>query len=437
MIRQLQEKRTKAIADARAVFAVAETEKRDPSAEENTKFDAFMADADRLKAEIDRRTRLEDEQRAVEASAGRRTDPSRPAGPSSEQRDLALRAWAKVPALGQRNDNGIEVTISDEERAAAQACGLGLDRKALNFRLFQSAPRSQSDIEARAAIGVGSGSIGGNTVANEPIRAMETALLAYGGMRQLATVIRTGTGATLPWPTSDDTANKGEIINENAAINELEMTFGVVNFSAFKYSSKFLKVSVEFLQDTSIDFGGWIGARLGERIGRILNDHFTTGAGTTLPKGVTVAGTSGLTAASATAVTADELLDLVHSVDPAYREGPQVGFQFADATLKFLRKLKDAEGRYLWQQGVGSAPDTLWGYRYVINQSMPSLATTNKPIVFGDHSKYIIRDVLDVTLVRADELFVQNHQVAFLAFSRHDGNLVDAGTRPIKFITMP
>jgi HK97 family phage major capsid protein len=135
-------------------------------------------------------------------------------------------------------------------------------------------------------------------------------------------------------------------------------------------------------------------------------------------------------------VTADEILDLVHSVDPSYRQGPAVAFQFADATLKFLRKLKDGEGRYLWQAGMGSgSPDTLWGYRYVINQSMPALSTGNKAIVFGDHSKYIIRDVLDVQILRLDELFAQNHQVAFLAFSRHDGNLVDAGTRPIKFIT--
>lgn len=455
MLKELQEKRAKAIADARAIFKVADDAKREATVEENGKFDAFMADADKLKAEIDRRSRLETEERDLGESAGRKAAPARPgtvAEATAEQRNLALRAWAKVPALGYTPPaGGSPLEITEEERAAAQLCRLPLDRKYLNLRLYPTAPRSMREIEERAAIGVGSAGIGGNTVANEPIRALETALLSYGGMREVAQVIRTQTGATLPWPTSNDTSNKGEIIAESAAINELEMTFGIVNFLAYKYSSKFVKVSVEFLQDTSIDFGTWIGARLGERIARILNDHLTTGlgSGSSQPKGITVAGTSAFTSASSTAVTADEVLDLVHSVDPSYRKGPSVAFMFNDSTLKFLRKLKDGEGRYLWQAGSGAAPagesgvinggvpDTLWGYKYVINQSMDSLVTAKKPMAFGDFSKYILRDVLDVTIMRLDELFAQNHQVGFLAFSRHDGNLVDAGTNPLKFVTTP
>ena len=132
-----------------------------------------------------------------------------------------------------------------------------------------------------------------------------------------------------------------------------------------------------------------------------------------------------------TSVIYEDLVDLEHSVDPAYRA--EAEFMFHDDTLKVLKKLKDADGRPLWLPGVAvREPDTILGYNYVINQDMPIMAANAKSILFGDFSKYMIRDVMDLMLLRLVERYADFAQVGFIAFSRHDGDLLDAGTNPIK-----
>jgi HK97 family phage major capsid protein len=270
------------------------------------------------------------------------------------------------------------------------------------------------------------------------MRALEVSLLSFGGMRQAATVIRTETGADLPWPTFNDTANKGRRIGENSVHTNTDMSFGQVVFGAYKYSSDYVLVSWEFLQDSTLNVAEVIGKALGERIGRITNDEFTTGTGSSQPNGLVTAAGTGVTATALTATTTYSfLMDLVHSVDPSYRVGGR--FMLSDAALKMVRKVLipqysgDTAGAPLWQPSLqAGVPDQLLGYGYVINQSMATPATAEKTIAFGDLSKYQIRDVRDITLVRADERFVEYGQVAFLAWSRHDGDLLDAGTDPIK-----
>lgn len=437
-VKELLEKRAKAIEDARAILDTAEKEKRDATAEESAKFDAFMADADKLQGDVDREDRLAAAENSLTESRGRKTDPGNPgANPgdvTDEHRGLAMRAWAKVPQLGTPLDGGRTLAITDEEREAAQRSGLDLNQKSINIRLCHKAPQTKQEaLEARAQ-GIGTGGAGLFTVPDEAMRALEVSMLAFGGMRGVSTILRTATGADLPIPTVNDTAQKGVILAENTAAAEQDVTFAQIVLKAFKYSSKMIKVSVELLQDSAVNIPQFLGAALGERLGRILADHFTTGVGTTEPKGVVVAASSGVTAAGTTTVTWDELIELEHSVDPAYRQG--ASYMFNDKTAKVLRKLKDGDGRYLWQPSVVSGrPDSLSGYSVAINQSVADLATGSKSVLFGAFAKYLIRDVVDVTLLRLDERFAEAHQVAFLAFSRHDGNLLDAGTDPVKFIT--
>jgi HK97 family phage major capsid protein len=278
---------------------------------------------------------------------------------------------------------------------------------------------------------------GGYTVPEGFVNALEQALLQFGGVRQVADVMRTDSGADLPWPTMNDTANKGAILAEATTFStSVDPTFASVIFKAFKYSSKPIIVSNELLQDSAFDLGAMIGGWLGTRIGRIQNDHFTTGAGTTLPKGIVVSSAEGAAAASETAIVDTEIIDLEHSVDPAYRPGAQ--WMFHDSVLAAIRKLKDVtSGQYLWQPGMQAGiPDRLLGYTYVVNQSMAStLAKAAKVVLFGDFSKYKIRDVAGIRLVRLDELFAQTDQVGFVAFLRTDGQLLDAGTNPVKHLT--
>src|SRR5690606_10577729 len=123
-------------------------------------------------------------------------------------------------------------------------------------------------------------------------------------------------------------------------------------------------------------------------------------------------------------------------VDPAYRM--QAEFMFHDQTLRELKKLRDQEGRPLWLPGIAvREPDTILGYRYVINQHMPQMAAGQRSVLSGAFSKYHIRDVMDILLIRLDEVYAEYGQVAFLAFSRHDGTLLDAGTHPIKALQHP
>jgi HK97 family phage major capsid protein len=174
---------------------------------------------------------------------------------------------------------------------------------------------------------------------------------------------------------------------------------------------------------------------LGERLGRITNRRYTTGSGAGQPEGVTVGSTLGVTTAVATEFTADELYNLKHSVDPAYRLTPH--WMFADSTLLKLKKLKDGEGRYLWQASLaGSTPDTLDGDPIQVNQHMPAATSALRPIVYGDFSKYVIRDIQGIRTKRLGERYAEFDQEAFVGFLRTDGKIVDAGTNPLKYMLM-
>jgi HK97 family phage major capsid protein len=300
----------------------------------------------------------------------------------------------------------------------------------------------QWDEQRLTQVDVVSPDLGGHfTVPDEMMRPLEIALLEFGGMRQVSTILRTGTGAELPIPTLNDTSNSGALLGEGLEHTELDVTFDQLTLHAFKYTSRRVPVSVEYLQDNAINFVGRIGAILGERIGRITNTHFTTGDGNAKPNGIVTAATSAsITTAADDAISYDNVIDLKHSVDPAYRTNAR--FMFNDTTLKILKKIKvpqfsgDTAGQPLWRAGMAaSEPNTIDGDPYTINQQVAS-GVSAKAMLYGALSKYQIRDVRDITLVRLDERYAELGVVAFLAFSRHDGDLLDAGTHPVKYLTM-
>lgn len=299
------------------------------------------------------------------------------------------------------------------------------------------ADREQRLPEEMRALSALSDSAGAYTIAEGFFPRLIEAQKSFVGMRQpnTATILTTTTGAPLPLITDNDTSNKGERLAEGAEATKVDPSFGRVTLNAYIYSSKLVLVPIALLQDSEFDLESYLYRKFGERIGRITNDDFTTGVGASgQPKGIVPAAAVGKTAASATAVTWLELLDLKHSVDPAYRvNGPK--WMFNDSTLKALKKLLDGQGRPLWQSGVAlREPDTLDGDAYVINQSMADMAASAKPIVYGDLSHYYIRDVSGAMVLALRERYAEKLQVGFLAFSRHDGALIDAGTNPVKVL---
>lgn len=279
------------------------------------------------------------------------------------------------------------------------------------------------------AMSTTTGSEGGFTTQNEFARQLIEALKSYGGMRQVAQVITTETGSQMDFPTADATSEEGEIVGENGSVAAADPTFGTKALNVFKYSSKAVAVPFELLQDSEIDIESYINNVLRTRLGRITNKHFTIGTGTTQPNGIIPQATVGKTGATGTATSViwESLVDLEHSVDPAYRDG--AGWMFNDLTLAEIKKLKDDQNRPLWLPGIGAgAPNLILNRPYTINQAMAVMAANAKSIAFGDFTKYIIRDVMAVQLFRmTDSKYTEKGQVGFLAFMRSGGNLIDVG----------
>jgi HK97 family phage major capsid protein len=270
---------------------------------------------------------------------------------------------------------------------------------------------------------------GGYTVPEGFWAKVTETLKYYGGIRQSgATVITTESGATLPWPTADDTGQVGAILGENVQIGAQDVTFGTKSLGAFMYTSKLILVSLQLLQDTGVDLEGFLARQMGNRLGRIQNTHFTTGTGTVEPNGVVPGASLGGTAAGTTAIIYEDLVDLVHSLDPAYR-ALEPRFMMHDSVLKVIRKLKTTDGLPLFQASPASGLEpTILGYPYVVNNDMTStVGSAQKTILFGDFaSAYVIREVAGGQVLRLDERYADYLQVGYFAFNRTDGIVQDS-----------
>lgn len=409
--------RVKLHEDSKALLERAAAEGRTLSAEEQTTFDRMHTRMGELRETITRSNAVDDSERSLALSRGRQTEP---VGEIVEVADpkfdcsLAFQAWA----LAGRRRKG----ITSEMLAACSR--MGFDPVI-------------AELESRALNSV-TATLGQNTIPDEVMRAFVDVLKWFVPMRDYATVVPTSTGAPLPIPVADDTGNTGEIIADSGAVTTTaDPSFSQVVLNAYKFSSKAVLVSVELLQDSYINLPQWLGAKLAQRIGRAQSTKFTIGTGTSEPKGIQVAATLGKTAASTTAITFDELIDLEHAVDKAYRSTRTCAYMVHDLTAAALRKIKDSQNRYLWETALTvGEPDRLMGYPVIINNDMDQVGAANKRVaLFGDFSAYWVRDAGPVVLIRADELFVLNHQVAFLGFQRSDGNLTD--TAAVKYLRTP
>jgi HK97 family phage major capsid protein len=291
-----------------------------------------------------------------------------------------------------------------------------------------------------AAQSTGTGAAGGYLVPSGFSDQLEQAMKWFGGIIGNVETFDTETGAPLPWPTVNDTNNTGVIIGQNVQVSNVAISFGQINFGAYIFSSNSVLVPLAMMQDSYFDLDAYIAQALGTRLARILNTKLTVGAGTTEPLGiVTAAVAAGNTVVAATGgsttVTYNNLVDIEHAVDPAYR--PKGKYMFHDYTLKALKKLVDSANRPLWQPaltasfGQGAEPSIL-DHPYVINNDMPVMAANADSILFGDLTKYKMRRVAGgVTVMRLVERYADYLQVGFQAFLRADGNLLDAGTHPV------
>lgn len=396
----LRENRAKLYEEAQGILA-----KSDQSGEDSARFDAIMAEMDKLKDRIDREEKLASIGSELQARVERRADEAGvPVSVQADNEEVEKRAFARWMRVGI---NG----LGDQDR----------DVMARRF----------TDI--RADMGVGTGAGGGFLVPQAFSDAVDTAMKAFGGMLIEGDVFDTDTGADMPYPTVNDTSNVGELLSENTATSSLDVTIASTTFKAYMYSSKLIPVSLQLMQDSAFNVEQWLAGVIGERLGRILNTHFTTGTGTGQPSGIVTGSVVGKTGVNGqtTSIIYDDLVDLEHSVDPAYRLGAK--FMMADTTLRTIKKLKDTTGRPLWAPGLTEkAPDTILGYGYSVNQDVAAMAASAKSVLFGAIKKYKIRRIRGVTLVRLNERYAEKLQVGFFGYARFDGRLLDAGMNPVK-----
>jgi HK97 family phage major capsid protein len=353
---------------------------------------------------------------------------------SNQDFEDALRGWFMV---GKKPP-------TERQQLAAQRIGINLAEPSVYLNLANRSLRSVRyeairEWQERAQTITTSG--GGYTIPDEMMQAIEKALLWYGPMRQAARVLRTESGADLPFPTVNDTNQVGEILNINTQVNPQDVVFGQMVLKAFKYSSKLVLVPIELMQDNGVNLPELLGDLLGERIARIQNTHFTTGAGTTVPWGIVTRATAGPTGLAGGGITYGNLVDLEHSVDPAYRS-QGAAFMMHDTKIASLKKLLDTAGRPIWQPNDSAsmsqgAPSTLLGYPVWPNNDMATALTTGtRAVIFGALQKYIIREAMGIELIRLNERYADFHQVGFLAVARADGDLLNAGTNPVKYLAL-
>jgi HK97 family phage major capsid protein len=393
---QLQEMRTerkKLHEDAKAVLQKASEEKRELTGEERSQIDGMYSRVDLLKGDIERIEKTEAEERLLSVVSERVTAPPRPA-PQGDLRSSILSASTPNPQWD------VPVFVPESKRAVALS----------NL----------------------AGAIDPIVVAE-----FEKALKYFGPMWEVATIRRTDTGASLYLPTVNDTGNAGTILAEAGTATTADPTFGSVVLGAYKVEAKYVLVSNETLQDSAIPLEPLIGQQLGERIARGSNTMFTTK--TNGPTGIATTqcgATVGKTATATNAFTLPEIIDLVHSVDPWYRKG--AAFMMHDNIVAAARKLVDSQNRPLWEPSIQAGlPDRLYGYPLYTNNDMATnLASGNKIVIFGQLSKYNIRVAGDLRVAVARELFMANDQTAFFGFLRVDGNLLDAGTDPVKWLAL-
>ena len=288
---------------------------------------------------------------------------------------------------------------------------------------FWKAMKSKNVFEVHNALQVGTDSEGGYLVPDEFERTLIEALEEENIFRQLATIITTSSGdRKIPVVATKGSASW---VDEEGAIPEADDAFGQVSIGAYKLAT-IIKVSEELINDSVFNLEQYIAKEFGRRIGVKEEEAFFVGDGTGKPLGIfnaTGGAGVGVTTASASAITIDEIMDLFYSLKSPYRKNAV--FVTNDATVKSIRKLKDGNGQYLWQPSVTAGqPDTILNRPLKTSVYVPGIAAAAKTIAFGDFSYYWVADRQGRVFQRLNELYAATGQVGFKATQRVDGKLI-------------
>lgn len=384
MLLDLREKRSLLWEKTKAFLDSKRTESGLLSVEDTTTYDKMEADVIQLGKEIERLERQE----AMDAELSK---------PINAIIKTSPQAFLEEPKKGR---------ASNEYKQA-----------------FWKTMRNKQTYEIQNALQVGTDSEGGYLVPDEFEVTLIQALAEENIFRQMAKVITTSSGdKKIPVVATKGTASW---VDEEGAIPESDDSYGQVSIGAYKLATM-IKVSEELLNDSVFNLESYIAREFGRRMGAKEEEAFFMGDGTGKPTGIfnnTGGATLGVTAASATAITIDEVMDLFYSLKSPYRKNAT--FVMNDATVKAIRKLKDGNGQYIWQPSITAGqPDTILNRPIKTSAYVPSIAASAKTIAFGDFGYYWVADRQGRSFQRLNELYAANGQVGFKGTQRVDGKLI-------------
>jgi len=377
---ELKQLRAKLISEMRTILDISESEGRNLNSSERESYDKIDADVDNFTETIDRREKQARSEALILGDAG--------------EARVSRKATTKA-----------EMLDSDEYRSAFD-------------KYVRYGANALIGDEARA-LQIGTNSEGGYLTETTLDRVLVETLDELNVMRQLCTVITTVSDRNIA--VESDAAAATWVLEEGSFVED-DNVFAQVTLSAYKLGS-IMKVSDELLQDSVFDLTGYLGRNFARRLANAEESAFVDGDGSNKPTGVTSGATAAVTAASATVVTSDELIDLYHSCGRQYRNS--ASWLMNDDTIKEVRKLKDGNDQYIWQPGMQAGePDRLFGKAVYASSDMPTTATGNIAVVFGDFSYYTIADRGPRALIRLNELYSANGFVGFRIFERCDGKVI-------------
>ena len=386
---ELRGQRAELIKNATAIVDAAQKEGRSLTGEEKSKFDAMEADARSIKDQIDTLERAADLKKELAANTE-----ARAAAPKASKSST----FAKYLRNGMGALNAEERSIMGEMRGTSTQVA-------------------------------GTDSLGGFLVPQDFSNELDIATLFTGEVERVAKKLNTAGGALLDYPTVNDTATDANLVSEAAAVTVQDMTFANKQLSAYNYASQ-VRVSMQLLQDNAFDLNGFLAESMGERIARASNAALTTGTGSSQPQGIVTGSALGKTAAGATAITESDLLDLIYSIDPSYRNKESFGLMMHDNVASAIRALGFGSSNdfpvYVPSMQAGT-PDRILGVPVYINNDMQSsIATGTKTVVAADFSKYVVRNAGGVQFVRLNERYMDELEIGYVSFARKDGAVLDS-----------
>jgi HK97 family phage major capsid protein len=243
---------------------------------------------------------------------------------------------------------------------------------------------------------------------------------------EYATVINTASGENLQIP-SQSAFSTATIVGQGSSIGTSEPTFNAfTTLSSYKFSA-LSQLSRELVLDAGVDIIGFLAEQFGNSFGFAIGDKIVNGTGTVEPTGfLAVAGTgvTGSTGVSG-AFTADNVIDLVYSLDGSLRNRPTFAMLANSTSIAALRKLKDSQGRYFFDVGVGlDKRDLVLGVPVIETPAMPSPATGANSLAVGDLKSLYIRNAGGLQVDRSDDFAFGNDLATWRATWRIDSALV-------------